>query len=74
MHLHLTLSPAAAPQLRHGGATAPAPALGEYAHGADLGHLDGAAEVLIALNPHPDRAIATERTQQRTHGLDRDAR
>jgi hypothetical protein len=28
-------------------------ALGEYAHGADLGHLDGAAEVLIALNPHP---------------------
>jgi hypothetical protein len=41
-------------------------ALGEYAHGADLGHLDGAADVLIALNPHPDRAIAEKSGRSNT--------
>jgi len=33
-------------------------ALGEFAHGAVPAHLDGAADVLVALNPLPDRAIA----------------
>jgi hypothetical protein len=33
-------------------------ALGEFAHGADSAHLEGAADLLIALNPLADRAIA----------------